>query len=223
MIEEGSAVLFSPHSNIKCVCGRFISISIILYCNKLLAPNKMCECVSLFYVYLCLYSSIFIYLYSSFLIIYIIFIPFPFFFSFFHIQFQMWLCRSDVMDGLLVLWLSLVTVVSLVREKKFFISFPSSGDNEGRKTKEWKILYLNKFFYSYTFVGWKLRGSSGIFADILEMKNEQMRKYVYCNISSEIKMQIFLLELNYVSKNFVKMKIMNSDTHTNNHLSVYFE
>jgi hypothetical protein len=51
-----------------------------------------------------------------------------------------------------------------------------------------------------------LRGSSGIFADILEMKNEQMRKYVYCNISSEIKMKILLLELNYASKNFVTMK-----------------
>ena len=113
MIEEGSALLFSTHSNIKCVCGRFISISIILYCNKLLAPNKMCECVS-FYVYLCLYSSIFIYLYSSHSFYLFIFFSFHFhFFSFLHIQFQMWLCRSDVMDGLLVLWLSLVTVVSL--------------------------------------------------------------------------------------------------------------
>lgn len=139
MIEEGSAVLFSPHSNIKCVCGRFISISIILYCNKLLAPNKMCECVSLFYVYLCLYSSIFIYLYSSFLIIYIIFIPFPFFFSFFHIQFQMWLCRSDVMDGLLVLWLSLVTVVSLVREKNSLSLFLRQATMKEGKQKNGKF------------------------------------------------------------------------------------
>ena len=113
MIEEGSAVLFSSHSNIKCVCGRFISISIILYCNKLLAPNKMCECV-----YLCLYIHLYLFIYIPFLI-YILFIPFPFF----HIQFQMWLCRSDVMDGLLVLWLSLVTVVSLVWENFFIFLF----------------------------------------------------------------------------------------------------
>lgn len=67
MIEEGYAVLFSFHSNIKCVCGRFILISIILYINKLLAPNKMCECVSLFYVYLCIYIHLYAFFFYSYL------------------------------------------------------------------------------------------------------------------------------------------------------------